>query len=183
MTTTTPNRIGDWFQTHSGIQFYPLDPRPEDIHIDDIAHALARICRFGGHTKEFYSVAQHSVLVSRIVSQELAFVGLMHDATEAFIGDVVRPLKYQMPQYLQIEDRLWEVIAERYNIPKVLPPEVKQADNVALITERRDLIPVQRQWGEWTKAYTPLDYTIRPESSPMAEALFMTRFNELIGMR
>ncbi len=87
-------RGGYSMQTFSRTMFYPLDPHPEDVHIVDIAHALANICRFGGHAKRFYSVAQHSVLVSRIVEPEDALHGLMHDAAEAYVGDVVRPIKH-----------------------------------------------------------------------------------------
>ena len=174
-------RNGDWFQTYSGIQFYPLDPRPEDICIDDIAHALARTCRFGGHTTDFYSVAQHSVMVSHIVQPELAFVGLMHDATEAYCGDVVQPLKYALPDYLNIEDCIWEAVAARFNLPAFISQEVKHADNVALVTERRDLIQHQRQWGEWTRAYTPLENKILPLTPEEAEAVFIIRFNQLIA--
>lgn len=177
----TKTRRGDWFQTHTGIQFYPLDPQPEDICIDDIAHALSKICRFGGHTKEFYSVAQHSVIVSNIVPPHLALTGLMHDATEAYIGDVVRPLKYSLPDYIQIEQRLWEVIAERFNLPSVLPPEIKHADNRALVTERRDLLAVQRQWGAWTKDYAPIEWKIKPQPPVIAESLFSLRFAELMA--
>jgi 5'-deoxynucleotidase YfbR-like HD superfamily hydrolase len=117
-----------------------LSPRVEDIWIDDIAHSLANLCRFGGHCRQFYSVAQHSVLVSRLVPLHLAFVGLMHDATEAYVGDMVRPLKYSLPQFLEIEDAIWRLIARRFDLPLHLPAEVKEADDIALVTERRDLI-------------------------------------------
>jgi uncharacterized protein len=179
---TTTKRKGDWFQTHSGIEFYPLDARPEEILIEDIAHGLSRICRFGGHTRDFYSVAQHSVIVSNIVPEELALAGLLHDATEAYIGDMVRPLKYSVPQYLLIEDRLWDVIAARFNVPRILPAEIKHADNVALITERRDLLEKQRQWGEWSKAYSPLPSVIRPAGPHLAEVMFMCRFQQLMAI-
>jgi 5'-deoxynucleotidase YfbR-like HD superfamily hydrolase len=178
----TQTRVGDWFQTHNGVRFHPLDARLEEINIDDIAHALARVCRFGGHTEEFYSVAQHSVIVSNIVPKGLELCGLLHDATEAYIGDVVRPLKYQMPQYREIEDRLWLVIAERFNLPTEIPKEVKDADNVALITERRDLLQHQQTWGEWTKAYTPLEKIIQPLCPKSAEMYFTMRFNALMGI-
>jgi uncharacterized protein len=180
MQTTT--RKGDWFQTHSGIQFYPLDPQPEEVLIEDIAHGLGRICRFGGHTRDFYSVAQHSVIVSNILPEELALAGLLHDATEAYIGDMVRPLKYSVPQYMLIEDRLWDVIAARFNLPRILPPEIKHADNVALITERRDLLEKQRKWGDWSKAYAPLPDIIRPVGPNLAETMFMIRFQQLIAI-
>src|SRR4051812_6540197 len=84
---------GDWMQTISGKAFFPLDPRPADVDIQDIAHALAFQCRFGGHVKEFYSVAEHSVRVSLICAHEDAKWGLLHDATEAYLSDIVRPVK------------------------------------------------------------------------------------------
>jgi hypothetical protein len=182
MNTITTKRKGDWFQTHTGIEFYPNDPRPEEVVIEDIAHALARICRFGGHTRGFYSVAQHSVIVSQIVPESLALAALLHDATEAYIGDMVRPLKYSIPQYLVIEDRLWDVIAARFNLPRILPAEIKHADNIALVTERRDLLEHQRTWGEWSKAYTPLETVIKPHGPHVAEMMFLCRFNELTAI-
>ena len=83
-------RKGDWFLTYTGRQFWPLDPRPEDICIRDIAHHLSLCCRFNGACRVHYSVAQHSVMVANILPAPLRFWGLMHDATEAYVGDMVR---------------------------------------------------------------------------------------------
>ena len=81
-------RIGDWMQTYTGERFWPLDPRIEDIHIRDISMALGKLCRYGGHTIFFYSVAEHSVLVSEYVPEEYALWGLLHDASEAYLSDI-----------------------------------------------------------------------------------------------
>lgn len=167
---------GDWFQTHTGVQFYPIDPRPEDINITDIAHGLSHVCRFGGHTREFYSVAQHSVIVSQIVPSELALVGLLHDASEAYLGDMVRPLKLSMPEYRRAEERLERVIAEVFGIAFPYPPEIKHADNVALMTERRDLLAVHRAWS-WK--VEPLAMPIVAWSPQLARRMFLARFKEL----
>lgn len=170
-------RIGDWFQTVSGVKFYPLDPRAEDIDIGDIAHGLAHQCRFAGHVRRFYSVAQHSVLVSRILPAELALVGLLHDAAEAYTGDLIRPMKLalreQTPAFDAIEQRIEFLIAEVFGLPFPWPPEVKHADNVLLATERRDLLPVQR---EWSLREAPLADVIRPWGPREARTHFMSRF-------
>lgn len=172
-------RNGDWFLTRTGIQFYPLDARPEDIFIEDIAAALSMICRFGGHTTQFYSVAQHSVLVSHIVPEELQFQALMHDATEAYVGDMVRPLKRSMPEYRAAEDRLWIVICERFKIKPENEQEIKRADNIALMTERRDLlIPTDHEWS-LEKDHPPLPTKIQPLSPVFAQAEFLQRFEQL----
>lgn len=106
------------------------------------------MCRFGGHCITFYSVAQHSVHVSKLVPPHLAFQALMHDAAEAYIGDMVRPLKKNMPEFQAAEDRLWETIALKFGLPRELDPLVKTADNVALMTERRDIvIHTSHKWG------------------------------------
>lgn len=172
-----------WLQTYRGRRFDLLDPRPEDLDIGDIAHALSNLCRFTGHVRDFYSVAQHSVVVSHLVPAELALVGLMHDATEAYIGDVSRPLKRMLPEYGVIEDRLWAVIAERFGLPRVLPPEVKQADNLALMWERRDLLGLPAaSWGE-VEDLAPLAPTtpLTPLWSEAAESHWLARFHELAG--
>ena len=97
-----------WFLTTTGRQFWPASPDPEQIQIEDIAHALSNLCRFGGHTREFYSVAQHSVLVSQNVPDDLRLVGLMHDATEAYCGDMIRPLKNVLPEFKELENGIWK---------------------------------------------------------------------------
>jgi hypothetical protein len=133
-------QIGGWCVTFTGRHFCPLAPRVEDISIGDIAHSLSNLCRFGGHSLKFYSVAQHCLLVARLVPAPLALTGLLHDATKCYLGEMVRPLKQSMPDYRRAHDDLWAVIARRFNLPRVLPPEIKQADDVALVTERRDLL-------------------------------------------
>lgn len=171
-----------WIQTFSGIRFELLDPKPEMVIIEDIAHALSHLCRFNGHTKQFYSVAQHSVLVSSIVGPEHALCGLLHDATEAYVGDMVRPLKAVMPGYKAVEQRIWYAIAERFNLPSTMPPAIKHADNVALVTERRDLLrPTDHQWGEGLEAVPKLMRVIRPMDPGLAHHAFLERFEQLQG--
>lgn len=173
-------RKGDWFITFTGRQFFPLDPRPEDICIEDIAHSLANICRFGGHCREFYSVAQHSVHVSFLVPQIFSLVGLMHDAAEAYVGDMVRPLKRFMPEFKSVERSVWLAIAERFSLPREMDPIVKLFDNVALLTERRDLVaPTDFVWVEDERGIVIDKRIIKPSKPIFAEREFLYRFNEL----
>lgn len=132
-------RKGDWIQTFTGKAFWPLDPRPEEVDIFDIAHALSNICRYTGHVRRFYSVAEHSVLVSRLVPQEHAKWGLLHDASEAYIADIARPVKRHLTEYAAIEKRLMLAIAERFDLPWPEPPEVKYVDNRILHDEKDQL--------------------------------------------
>lgn len=174
-------RAGDWFVLFTGNRFWPLDPRPEDIEIEDIAHALSNICRFGGHSLRFSSVAQHSVFVSELLPPEYQMCGLLHDATEAYCGDVVRPLKYAMPIYRQIEDRIWVAVAIRFNLPVQIPREVKDADNVALLTERRDnLRETGYEWGLEKMGYLPSPRRFIPMPPEEAKAMFLARYAQLM---
>ncbi|MFA6168376.1 MAG: hypothetical protein WC700_17265 [Gemmatimonadaceae bacterium] len=166
-------RKGDWFQTHTGVQFWPMDPRADEVRIDDIARGLAMQCRFNGHVKEFYSIAEHSVRVSHVVPPEHALWGLLHDAAEAYIGDMVRPLKTQMPAFRECEAAIMAVICERFGMTMPEPPEVKVADNVLLMTERRDLLLYQKPW---THRADPLPDEIEPWTWQKAEAEFLSRF-------
>ena len=167
----------DWIQTWTGKPFRPLNPDPGSIDIRDIAHALSLLCRFNGHCNEFYSVAQHSLIISRVVPPQHALWGLLHDAAEAYISDLPRPVKRQVPDFVAFEDRLLECIMQRYELPWPMPPEVKRADDVLLATEQRDLmVPPPRPWGLPAE---PLPERIVPLSAPRAEAAFLARFDEL----
>lgn len=176
------SRKGDWFLTFTGRQFWPLDARPEDIDVRDIAHHLSLTCRFSGACREFYSVAQHSFIVSCNLVPELAFRGLMHDATEAYLGDMIRPLKYSIPQYREAEDALWEVLCERFGMSLALPPEIKEMDNRVLMTERRDLLnPSLHRWSVSEAAFAPLLSKIIPWRPQTSEQIFLSKYSELTG--
>src|ERR1017187_3227299 len=145
-----------WIQTFTGRTFPILEPSAEDIDIKDIAHALSNLCRFAGHTSIFYSVAQHSVMVSQNVQPQFSLAGLLHDAPEAYCVDVPRPLKHSgfLDGYAVIEDRIWEAISKKYGLPLMLDPDVKRADNVLLFTEQRDLM--SRPPKPWKDPYPRL---------------------------
>lgn len=171
-----PSRKGDWILTYSGVEFWPLDARPEEILIEDIAHALSMTCRYGGHVKEFYSVAQHSVLVSKLVPAKDALWGLLHDASEAYICDLPRPVKRQIAQYKEIEDDLLGVIARRFGLDPTMPPSVKEIDNRILADESMALFdPVP----DWIRPYKPTGIMITPLAPGFAEQVFLARYKEL----
>jgi hypothetical protein len=175
------DRKGSWFVTRNGKRFFPLDTRVEDICIFDIAHALSMICRFGGHSRRFYSVAEHSVLVSEVVPPEDALCGLLHDATEAYIGDMVRPLKQELPSYVKLENKLWPLIAEKFQIDPVMPPSVKHADNSVLLAEKAALVVDTGHAWPFTEA--PAKVQIIGYSPPDAYANFLRRFYYLTEER
>lgn len=137
-----------WIETYSGRQIDLLSPDPEQFTLEDIFRALLNVPRFGGHTEHFYSVAMHSYNVAQLLPDHLKFQGIMHDATEAFIGDMPTPFKKLLPDYKKAETRLWEAIATKFEIDPVLDPLVKQADGVALIHERDFLKPTKIVWPE-----------------------------------
>lgn len=175
------SRYGDWIQTFTGLVMYPLDPRPEDICIEDIAHALSNLCRFTGHCREFYSVADHSVRVSYACDPADALWGLLHDAPEAYIADMSRPVKRYAPfgqMYREIEDGIMRVICEKFNLSISMPRTVKQADTALLMTEKRDLMHGCNK--SWEDTGAPLSGTIRPLYPYHARQLFLTRFAELM---
>jgi uncharacterized protein len=161
-----PPRCDDsWIQTASGRQFWPLNPRAEDICLEDIAHALSLKCRFTGHTKRLYTVGEHSLHCQRLAYElgcdtTVQAWALMHDAAEAYLPDVARPVKRMLVGFSAIEDRLMRVIAERYGLPWPMPEIVKEIDNILLSTERRDLMaPPPRPWNSCEK-WPPLDALI-----------------------
>lgn len=165
----------------SGNYFNLLAPDESEFTILDIAHALSNLCRFNGHTREFYSVAQHSVLVSQIVPFEDQMSGLMHDAAEALVGDMVRPFKNILPDYRVIEKSVEDAVLKRFDI-STIPASVTHADLILLATERRDLLPHDdRQWALLT-GITPLDARIEPWTPTRAEFEFLNRYSFLTGV-
>jgi hypothetical protein len=175
-------------QTYTGGRFYPLDPSPLEVDPVDIAHALSLVCRYGGHVTRFYSVAEHCVLLSHAVSPENALWALLHDAAEAYVGDMVRPLKRMMPAYVDAEDGVLLVIALRFglewrpDVPWRMPDEVKEADNRIILTERAALMrPTADVWMEDT--LTPLPVTICGWKPAEAEARYFARLVELARIR
>ncbi|HET8885571.1 MAG TPA: hypothetical protein VFM70_04370 [Salinimicrobium sp.] len=130
----------DCIRTSSGIYINVFEPTEEMICIEDIAHSLAHQCRFGGHLPEFYSVAQHSVLCSLMVPEKLKLQALLHDASEAYLLDMPKPIKERLPDYKKIEDNLMQVIAKKFGFSYPLGKEVKAADGRLLEMEWNDLM-------------------------------------------
>ena len=166
-----------WINTYMGRQFWPLAPRVEDVDIEDIAHALSMQCRFTGHVREFYSVAQHCVLVAEHVPPGDRLWALLHDAPEAYLIDLARPVKQspEMVGYRNAEDRLMRVIAQRFGLGGDIPASVKDADNRMLMTEAHALITMHPQWlieAPWQ----PYEGGITPWSPWTACTRFLNRF-------
>lgn len=138
-----------WMQLRSGQRFWALDPDPEAVKLEDIAHALSNQCRFGGHVSEFYSVAQHCCLVSRLIdgSSFDKLRGLLHDATEAYLVDLPRPIKLELPRYSAAEDELMKAIEIAFGIQGIVNEAVKRADVMALWLEAVHLMrPLHPDW-------------------------------------
>lgn len=128
--------------TYSGRRFYPDNPRAEDVDILDIAHALGMTCRYGGHVKQFYSVAQHSLLMAQEATPQNKMLALLHDAPEAYLGDVIRPIKHHLNlgDYMRMEKEVERVICEAFGIecPSICA-EVKELDAAIIRDEREQL--------------------------------------------
>lgn len=180
---------GPWMQTFTGRAWHFLTPRADDVDVRDVAHALGMLCRYGGHSRHFYSVAEHSVLVSRLVRPEHALQGLLHDATEAYIVDVPRPLKHVLEGYKPMEAAHWRVIAERFGVPEELSDDVKRVDNAMLFVEKPQVLGPCSPWmeREWGMGAEPDPSMSRVEleflSPEEAEKSFLRRFHELTAQR
>lgn len=171
----------DWVQVYGGSQVRPLALRKCDIDIGVIAHALSNICRFGGHCSRFYSVGEHSVRCSQLVPQPMALWALLHDASEAYLLDIPKPLKHTEAflEYRSAERRAMEVICGKFGLPVAEPAIVKIADEKMLATEARDLMqPLHPEWSEWLTV-DPLAERITPWHPGEAEAKFLRRFHQL----
>lgn len=178
---------GSWMQTYTSKKFYPTAPVVEDIDIIDIAHSLSMQCRYNGHVHTFYSVAEHCILMSYALEKtypdrpDLWLEALLHDATEAYVGDMVRPLKIQMPEFQAAEEVVAIAIGERFGVRQScdMSPEVKDADNRILTNERLNLLGEPP--AEWSSTAEPLDVPIYAWSPHIAEIQYLKRFNQLTG--
>lgn len=166
-------RKGDFTSTAHGRQFWPLDPRPEDINLDDMARALSMQCRWGGHVRRFFSVAQHCVMVSEHCP-DYPLRGFLHDAAEAYLVDVPSPIKKHLHGYEEIEARLLRAIGARFCISDLdqMPERVHVEDGRALATEHRD---VRTPCDFWSPNIRPWHEPIFAMSQPMAERAFLQR--------
>lgn len=182
--STFPNapRIGDWMQTATGKKFWPYDPRPEDVHFLDIAAHLSKICRFNGACDFHYSVAQHSVYVSHQVPPEHQLAALLHDAPEAYTGDIHRPFKRGLGAIKQIEERIWFAVATRLGLPLTLPLVVKHADEAMLKAENAQIM---RPGEAWTYRYDvpPAPVKIAQWTPEQAREAFISRYEVLLLAR
>lgn len=170
---------GGWIQTLSGGRFYPADPRPEEMHIHDIAGALSKLCRYGGHCIRFLSVAEHSVHIARKAPPHIRRAALLHDASEAFLVDVPRPIKPMLPGYKAMEHRIMEVAAVRFGFDWPMPPEVKYLDDAILADERAQNMAVTSVANvEWGALHPPLGITLQFWSPEEAAIEFMQVFLE-----
>jgi 5'-nucleotidase len=166
-----------WVQTFTGKVFHPLEPQTQEIEIADIAHALSMQCRFNGHCLVFYSVAEHCLRVSKELPDQLALWGLLHDAAEAYLSDLPRPVKRQIPVFGQIEDRLLKVIIEYFGLSWPMPEEVARFDTILLATEARDLMLAPPK--SWELDVEPLSTKVEPLTARQAELAYLARFEEL----
>ena len=181
-------RVNDhcWIPTATGRRMYLQNPCPADVDIEDLAISLSREPRFRGMTRAHYSVAQHSVLVSRLLPRDLQLAGLLHDAAEAYLGDMSCPLKMVIEHYRRIERNVASAIAWRFGIPTFCVPQIKQMDLVVLVTEIRDLkprgLPAGRHWGVARQETlpSPLNCTvIEPWGEEESYDEFMGEFRRL----
>ncbi len=174
-----------WIQTRSGRKLDFVDPQPDMIHIDDIAEGLAKECRYNGQCRGLYSVAQHSEYCSYLVPEAFAMEALLHDASEAYCKDITRPHKDLMPEYRVIEKRVDAAIREKFRLPRDHSDIIKVADNIMLVTERRDIMTeTDDSWGEWSGDVPEASFTVRPYWHwRWTYFKFMRRYQQLEGAR
>lgn len=178
-------RIGDWISTYTGRKFWVLDPRPEEINIEDIAHALSMMCRYRGHCKFFYSVAQHCIGVQETLkewgyNELIQLYGLLHDATEAYICDIPRPIKNNIPNYKSMENELEVKILQAFNLSRPIPEIskiIKDADNAMLKCEAKVLMS---DWEEWYLPYKKINIIIEEKPIHTVKKEFLKLASKLL---
>lgn len=178
-TSSTVRRIvGPTILTADGNYFDFEAPDPSHFTLHAIATGLANTCRFGGQCWPFYSVAEHSIWVSHIVPKELALHALFHDAAEAFIVDMPKPLKVMLPDYRALEKRIEAVLFPALDLPIEMPPDIKHADRMMLATEQRQLMKNRDDW-QWTSGVQPAEIKLECLSPLSAYTQFMARARQL----
>ncbi len=183
--TPDDDREGNYVETYTGGRFYPFDPRPAEVSLEDIAAGLAHTCRFGGHCRTFYSVALHSVYVSRDLERvgqgpPVQLYGLLHDAGEAYVGDVPRPVKTRFEGFAVAERRIREAVWTAFDLP---PPDqeawaaVVDADDRLLAYEADQLLAD----GSWAARPPAVDYDLDVADPSTARDRFLGRAEELLA--
>ncbi len=174
--------------TSSGVYVNYVTPTADSIRIQDIAHGLSNECRYAGQCLQFYSVAQHCVLASYFVPNNLALEALFHDSTEAYLKDLPTWLKLLLPGYKQIEERFEVVIRTKFGLPLAADARatnkkiIKEVDYKLLATEKRDLMPNDGEDWIYLKDVSPMPFTIIPWSPKEAKERFLQRYEELRGI-
>jgi hypothetical protein len=172
-----------WLQTFTGKKFDIANPQPEMVDILDIAHSLSMQCRFTGHTNDFYSVAEHSIYVSQQVPPEHALQALLHDASEAYLTDVARPMKPFLSGYYELEQRISAVIYQKFNLPLELHKSVIDIDNRILLDERNELLSKPLEpWVQDLEGLQPIGIMVKCLSPAIAKSRFILRFKELTAL-
>jgi hypothetical protein len=174
---------GDFIQVYGGKKVHPLRLSPSDFDIITIAHALSHLCRYTGHINNFYSVAEHSVLVSRAVPKEHALWGLLHDAPEIIINDISRPIKVWLnsvcPEFKALETDIMHCVCDQYDLPYQTPECIKIADLSVLHDEY--LAGIDNVPGiDWNLPYPPTGAQINFYYPGMAKAIFLMRYREIV---
>jgi len=167
-----------FIETYSGKEFRPQDPRWQDVDIMDIAHALSNKCRYSGHTSSFYSVAQHSVIVSLLVPSEFAMTALLHDAAEAYFPDIPYPLRNIMEPLEWIEDGIHKAIAKRFNLTYPWAEEIEDVDRNITADEAWNLMHTKGL--DWPGKRTRKGLVIHAEPPEVAKKAFIARYGELL---
>jgi len=164
-------------QLYSGEYFDYTRPDDGPYHITDIARSLSNLCRYTGHVSHFYSVAQHCVLASQMAPPFLQMAALLHDAAEAYLGDVNSPLKTMLPDYARLEEQVERALFERFHVPWEQMAQIKSIDWKMLATERFALMPLDdtNYWPD----HHPYLINIRPWDPLEAEQQYLNRFMEI----
>ncbi len=170
-------RVGQFMQTFSGIRFYPLDPRPTEIKIVDIAHALSMQCRYAGHCLRYYSTAEHSVHLTYFVKPENRLAAILHDGGETYLPDMVRPTKRSFPAYTAAEEVIRRMIFVMHGLDPEMSADVVEVDDRICADEKaQNMSPC-----EWNHNPEPLGVKLQFWSPEEAEARFIARYAELGG--